>query len=124
MKNKSGNLIHISSIQGVSTPKFEHYDGTNMVSPIEYSAIKSGIISVTRYLAKYCKGNGIRVNCISLGGILDRQPQSFLNKYRESCNEKGMLDAEDIVGTVLFLLNDHSKYVTGQNIIVDDGWTL
>lgn len=123
-KNKSGNLIHISSIQGVSTPKFEHYDGTNMVSPIEYSAIKSGIISVTRYLAKYCKGNGIRVNCISLGGILDRQPQSFLNKYRESCNEKGMLDAEDIVGTVLFLLNDHSKYVTGQNIIVDDGWTL
>ena len=59
-----------------------------------------------------------------MGGILDRQPQSFLNKYRESCNEKGMLDAEDIVGTVLFLLNDHSKYVTGQNIIVDDGWTL
>ncbi|EGV27984.1 flagellin modification protein A [Thiorhodococcus drewsii AZ1] len=119
-----GNLIHVSSIQGITAPKFEHYVGTSMVSPIEYSAIKAGLIAVTRYLAKYCKGNNIRVNCISPGGILDNQPESFLEKYRESCNDKGMLDAEDVVGALLFLLSDHTQYLTGQNIIIDDGWSL
>ena len=119
-----GNLVHISSIQGVYAPKFEHYDGTNMVSPIEYSAIKSGIISITRYLAKYCKNQNIRVNCISPGGILDKQPKSFLKKYKSSCQSKGMLDAGDIKGALIFLLSNQSKYVTGQNIIVDDGWSL
>jgi len=119
-----GNLIHISSIQGVAAPKFDHYQGTNMSSPIEYSAIKSGIISITQYLAKYCKDQNIRVNCISPGGILDKQPDSFLKKYRSSCQSKGMLDAVDIAGALSFLLSDHSKYINGQNIIVDDGWSL
>ncbi len=119
-----GNLIHVSSIQGVTAPKFEHYAGTRMVSPIEYSAIKAGLIAATRYLAKYYKKNSIRVNCISPGGILDNQPESFLERYRESCNDKGMLDADDVVGAILFLLSDHSRYITGQNIIVDDGWSL
>ena len=73
-----GNLLHISSIQGAFTPKFDHYKGTDMISPIEYSAIKAGVISITRYLAKYCKNQKIRVNCISPGGILDEQPESFL----------------------------------------------
>ena len=120
----SGNLIHISSIQGISSPKFEHYKETKMVSPIEYSAIKAGVISLTRYLAKYCKGENIRVNCISPGGILDNQPKSFINNYRNSCNSKGLLDPSDINGTLLYLLSDQSKYVNGQNIIIDDGWSL
>jgi len=52
LKQKYGNLILLSSIQGISAPKFEHYKNTNMVSPIEYSASKAGIISITKYLAK------------------------------------------------------------------------
>ena len=64
------------------------------------------------------------MNCISSGGILDQQPESFLEKYRDCFNDKGMLDAEDLVGTVLYLLSDQSRYVTGQNIIIDDGWSL
>jgi NAD(P)-dependent dehydrogenase (short-subunit alcohol dehydrogenase family) len=123
-KQGYGHLIHMSSIQGIATPKFEHYQSTEMVSPIEYSAIKSGIVSITRYLAKYCKGQNIRVNCISPGGILDNQPDSFLKHYRNSCNSKGMLDAGDITGTLLYLLSDQAKYVNGQNLVVDDGWTL
>jgi NAD(P)-dependent dehydrogenase (short-subunit alcohol dehydrogenase family) len=119
-----GNLIHVSSIQGVAAPKFEHYAGTSMVSPIEYSAIKAGLIAVTRYLAKLYKGHGIRVNCISPGGILDNQPESFLERYRAACNLKGMLDAEDVVGALVFLLSDKSRFITGQNIIIDDGWSL
>lgn len=119
-----GNLIHISSIMGVATPKFENYTGTKMSSPIEYTAIKSAVIAMTKYLAAYYKGNNIRVNCISPGGILNQQPEIFLERYRSFCNDKGMLDAGDLVGTALYLLSDQSRYVTGQNIIVDDGWSL
>ena len=119
-----GNLIHISSIQGIAAPKFEHYVGTKMVSPIEYSAIKSGVISITKYLAKYCKGENIRVNSISPGGILDNQPEVFLEKYNSSCVSKGMMDPDDLNGTLIYLLSSMSKFVNGQNIIVDDGWTL
>lgn len=121
---KKGDLIHISSIQGISSPKFEHYEGTNMFSPIEYSAIKAGIISITKWLAKYYKNQGIRVNCVSPGGILDNQPKVFIDKYRESCNNIGMLNGNDIAESVLFLISSASKGINGQNIIVDDGWTL
>lgn len=120
----TGNLIHVASIQGVSAPKFEHYEGTDMVSPIEYSAIKAGVISITKYIAKYCKGQKIRANCISPGGILDNQPADFLRNYKDSCSSKGMLNAEDLSGALLYLLSDSSKYINGQNIIVDDGWGL
>ena len=119
-----GNLVHLSSIQGVSAPKFEHYEGTKMVSPIEYSAIKSGIISITRYLAQSCKNQNIRVNCISPGGILDNQPEIFLEKYNSECSSKGMMDACDLGGTIIYLLSSMSQYVNGQNIVIDDGWIL
>lgn len=124
INQKHGNLIHISSIQGFSTPKFEHYEDTKMVSPIEYSAIKAGVISITKYLAKYYKGKNIRVNSISPGGILDDQPNVFLKKYNQTCNIKGMLDSNDLCGSLVFLLSDKSKFINGQNIVVDDGWSL
>ena len=119
-----GQLIHISSIQGIAAPKFEHYEGTSMHSTIEYSAIKSGIIAITRWLAKRYRQQNIRVNCISLGGILDQQPESFLERYQASCNSKGMLDAQDVAGAIMFLLSEESTFINGQNIVVDDGWSL
>jgi len=119
-----GNFIHLSSVMGVVAPKFENYEGTSMTSPIEYTAVKSGIISLTSWLAKYYKNKNIMVNCVSPGGILDQQPQSFLDKYCNSCTSKGMLDPTDIAGTVLFLLSKQAKYINGQNIVVDDGWSL
>ena len=124
MQNGGGNLIHISSIQGVTSPKFEHYEGTLMASPIEYTAIKSGIIAITKYLAKYYKNKNMRINSISPGGILDGQPEEFLKNYASSCNSKGMLDSRDLLGALIFLLSDESQFMTGQNLIVDDGWSL
>ena len=119
-----GALIHVSSIQGISPPKFWHYEGTTMTSPIEYTAIKSGVIAITRYLAEYYRQRNIRVNCISPGGILDKQPAEFLKRYRSSCTSKGMLDASDVSGALIFLLSDEARYISGQNIVVDDGWSL
>ncbi len=123
-KQGSGNLIHISSIQGVQAPKFDHYIGTDMSSPIEYSAIKSGLIAITKWLAKYHYSQGIRVNCVSPGGILDSQPASFLEKYRQACTNIGMLSASQVSEVVIFLLSPAAIAINGQNIIVDDGWTL
>lgn len=119
-----GHLVHVASIQGISSPKFSHYEGLDMTSPIEYSAIKSGIISITKYLAKYLAGSDIRVNCISPGGIEDDQPTEFLNRYKSDCISKGMLSPDDLAGTLLFLLSEESRYINGQNIVVDDGWSL
>ena len=122
---KKGNLILISSIHGIQSPKFEHYKNIkNMTSPIEYSVIKSGIISITRYLSKYYKKRNLRINCVSPGGIKDNQSKIFMKRYKESCNSKGLLDGDDVSKLIMFLISDNSKYIYGQNFIIDDGWSL
>ena len=119
-----GNIVNISSIYGVVAPKFEIYKNTKMTSAVEYAAIKAGLIHLTKYMAKHFKGLNIRVNTLSPGGIFDDQPEEFLNAYHQECLNKGMLDQSDLKGTLVYLLSDMSKYVNGQNIIVDDGFTL
>ncbi|MCB2385259.1 oxidoreductase [Thalassolituus alkanivorans] len=123
-KEKSGNIINIASIYGCIAPKFEIYSGTSMTMPVEYAAIKSAIIHLTRYMARRFKGHNIRVNAISPGGVLDGQPEEFLNAYEKNSSSKGMLSPDDLCGTLLFLLSEESRYINGQNIIVDDGFTL
>ena len=61
---------------------------------------------------------------MSPGGVLDGQPQLFLDRYNANCASKGMLDKQDLGGTLLYLLSDMSKYVNGQNIVIDDGFSL
>jgi NAD(P)-dependent dehydrogenase (short-subunit alcohol dehydrogenase family) len=119
-----GNVVNMASIYGTLAPRLEIYANTTMTMPVEYAAIKSGVIQLTRYFAQYFKADQIRVNSLSPGGILDKQPQSFLQSYREFCGAKGMLESGDITGTLLFLLADASKFMTGQNLIVDDGFSL
>lgn len=123
-KQGYGNIINISSIYGVVAPKFEIYDNTPMTMPVEYAAIKSGLIHLTKYMAKYFKGMNIKVNALSPGGIFDSQPEPFLEAYKKQCSNKGMLDKSDLKGTLVYLLSDMSRYVNGQNIVVDDGFSL
>ena len=122
--NGGGSLVHLSSVQGIQAPKFSHYVGTSMTSPIEYAAIKSGVISITRWLAKYYSNQNIRVNCVSPGGILADQPKSFCDKYRDSCTNIGMLSPSHVASMIVYLLSSSSVAINGQNIVVDDGWTL
>jgi NAD(P)-dependent dehydrogenase (short-subunit alcohol dehydrogenase family) len=119
-----GNMINVSSIYGVVAPRFEIYEGTPMTMPVEYAAIKSGLLHLTRYFAQYLKGSNIRVNALSPGGILDRQPEVFLAQYRALCSEKGMLNPSDLAGSLVFLVSDLSRHIDGQNLIVDDGFSL
>jgi NAD(P)-dependent dehydrogenase (short-subunit alcohol dehydrogenase family) len=119
-----GSVVNLSSIYGGMVPRFEIYAGTAMTMPVEYAAIKAGVEHLTRYFAQYYKSAGIRVNSLSPGGILSGQPAQFLSAYDAHCGIKGMLEPEDLDGTMVFLLSDDSRYMTGQNLIVDDGFSL
>tara|TARA_Y100000589_G_scaffold28724_1_gene23888 strand:- start:14716 stop:15462 length:747 start_codon:yes stop_codon:yes gene_type:complete len=119
-----GSLINISSIQGIAAPKFNHYEGTSMSSPIEYSCIKSSIIIMTKWLAKYYKNQNLNINCVSPGGIKDSQPEIFQKRYKYDCNNIGLLEPKNVSDVILFLLSDQAKGVNGQNFIIDDGWSL
>jgi NAD(P)-dependent dehydrogenase (short-subunit alcohol dehydrogenase family) len=123
-KQKKGSLIFFSSIYGFAAPKFNDYEKNKIYSPVEYGVMKSGIISMVRYLAKKNQKKGFRINCISPGGIEDDQNLKFKKNYNKHCNFKGLLAPEDLNSITSFLINDDSKYINGQNIIVDDGWSL
>lgn len=118
------SLVNIASIYGVVAPKFEIYQQTDMTMPVEYAAIKSAIIHLNAYVSNYVSDSRFRVNSISPGGIFDHQNETFLQEYKQKTHGKGMLDPEDVVPTIQFLLSDQSKFITGRNIVIDDGFSL
>ncbi|MDB6059950.1 MAG: Flagellin modification protein [Verrucomicrobiaceae bacterium] len=119
-----GNIVNMASIYGTQAPRFDIYADTGMTMPVEYAAIKAAIIQLTKYFAQYFKTDNIRCNSLSPGGVLNHQPETFLKKYSDYCGSKGMLEPDDIIGALLFLLSDSSRYMNGQNLIVDDGFCL
>ena len=120
----SFSLVNISSIYGVVAPKFDIYKNTPMSMPVEYAAIKSALLHLNKYAAAFINDSKFRVNSVSPGGIFDHQPEAFLNAYRKNTHGEGMLKVDEIIGSILFLLSENSKFVTGQNIVVDDGFSL
>ena len=121
---KQGNIINMASVYGTMAPRFEIYEGSPMSVPVEYAVLKSGIIQLTKYITRYYKGRNIRCNSISPGGIANNQPESFVDRYNFFANNKGLLEPGDISGTLIFLLSDASACINGQDIVVDDGWSL
>lgn len=119
-----GTIVNIASIYGVIAPDFRIYEGTEMTMPAAYSAIKGGLISLTRYMASYLGPKQIRVNSISPGGIFDFQDKEFVKKYENKVPLRRMGTNEDISPSVVFLLSDESKYITGQNLIIDGGISI
>ena len=99
------------------------YDDTAMGNPAAYGASKGGLIQLTRYLATVLGPDNIRVNCISPGGIARGQDEKFVARYEARTPLKRMGTEEDMKGTILYLASDLSAYVTGQNLLVDGGWT-
>lgn len=124
VKKTPFSLVNISSIYGFVAPDFSIYEDTSMTMPVEYAAIKSGLLHLSKYVAKYVGDSDFKVNCVSPGGILDGQPEQFLKRYRERTHGGGMLHVQSVIGAVLFLLSDQSRYMVGQNLVVDDGFSL
>lgn len=124
MKNQqSGSIVNIASIYGVVGNDFTLYEGYGGTSPAAYSAIKGGLINFTRYLASYFGKYGIRINCMSPGGIFDNQHPHFVERYNDKSPLKRMGTPEEMAPAVAFLLSDEASYITGHNLMVDGGWT-
>ena len=125
VNQKKGAIVNIASIYGFMAPRFELYEDAGFTSPVEYSAIKGALLSLTKYLASYLGNHDIRVNAISPGGVYNGQPESFVRQYaNKTIIGNRMAETDDLTGALVFLLSDASRYVTGQNIVVDGGWSI
>lgn len=120
-----GSVVNIGSIYGVVGNDFTLYEEYGGTSSPSYSAVKGGIINLTRFMASYFGPLGIRINCVSPGGIKDEKNQhpSFIKRYEAKVPMRRMGNPEDIAPAVSFLLSDDARYITGHNLMVDGGWT-
>ena len=124
MKSRHGaSIINIASIYGSTAPDTRLYENTKMGNPAAYAASKGGLLQLTRWLSTVLAPN-IRVNAISPGGVFSNQPSIFVKRYNLRTPLRRMATEEDIKGAVAYLASDLSAYVTGQNLIVDGGWTV
>jgi len=125
MAQKHGVIVNIASIYGFIAPRFELYENADFTSPVEYYAIKGALLSLTKYLASYLGQHNIRVNALSPGGVFNQQAESFVERYAKKTLIGGdMAQLDDLTGALVFLLSDASKYMTGQNVVVDGGWSI
>ncbi len=118
-----GSIVNFASIYGLVGPSWEVYEGTEMTMPVAYSAIKGGVIAMTRFLATRYGRRGVRANVVSPGGVFDGQDAGFVERYSSLTPLGKMAEPRDVVGAAVFLASDASSYVTGTNIVVDGGWT-
>jgi len=116
------SVINVSSIYGVLGPDMTIYEGTEMGNPAAYAASKGGLIQLTRWSATTL-GPDVRVNAISPGGLERGQPEIFQDRYVSRTPLKRMGSEEDFKGIAAFLASDLSAYITGQNLLVDGGWS-
>lgn len=117
-----GAIVLFASIYGLVGPDLRLYEGTAMANPGGYDASKGGLLQLTRYLATVL-APAVRVNAISSGGIWRDQPKPFPERYAARTPLARMATEEDLKGAVAYLASDLSAYVTGQNLVVDGGWT-
>ncbi len=121
--NGGGSLINVSSIYGIVGPDHRLYENQPFKSFASYSASKAGVIGFTRWLATWWAKDNVRVNCITPGGVYNNHNAEFLADYANKTPMGRMANREELVGMTVFLLSDASSYCTGQNYIVDGGFT-
>jgi NAD(P)-dependent dehydrogenase (short-subunit alcohol dehydrogenase family) len=123
-----GSIINVSSIYGIVSPDQKLYEyrrerGAAFYKPVAYSVSKSALFNLTRYLATYWGPKGVRVNTVTFGGVFDNQDPRFRAEYEARVPLGRMASVDDYNGTVIYLLSDASRYMTGSNVIIDGGWT-
>ncbi len=118
-----GSVINIGSIYGLVGPDMSLYEGTAMGNPAAYAGSKGGLLQLSRWLATTLAPH-VRINSITPGGLARGQSPSFVEKYIARTPLARMGTEEDFIGATVFLASDLSSWITGQNIIIDGGWTV
>jgi NAD(P)-dependent dehydrogenase (short-subunit alcohol dehydrogenase family) len=122
-----GSIVNIGSLYASVAPDPSLYDHLDVdppfLKPAAYGASKAGVINLTRYFARLWGPSGVRVNALTPGGVLAGQDGEFVRKYSDRVPLGRMADPSDLVGPLLFLLSDASRYVTGHELRVDGGFT-
>ena len=121
-----GSIVQTASIYGLLAPDQRIYEGSEYLgrainTPAVYTASKAGVIGLTKHLATYWAAKGVRVNTLTPGGVESGQNETFKARYSARIPLGRMARADEMVGTMLFLVSDAASYVTGQNIAVDGG---
>jgi gluconate 5-dehydrogenase len=126
-RSAPGSIINIASMYGVVASYPDAYTGLPVNSPPNYHGLKGGLVHLTRHLAVYWAKDNIRVNAISPGPFPTDKTQRSLPEFIERLDQKVPLGRmgrpEELKGLVVLLASDAGSYITGQNILVDGGWT-
>jgi len=128
-KREKGCIIQTSSIYGIVAPDQRIYEGSSYLekeinTPAVYSASKAGVIGLTKYLASYWGHRSIRVNTLVLGGVESGQNDHFQKQYSKRVPLGRMATKDDLIGPLAFLASDASRYITGQSLVVDGGFSI
>jgi NAD(P)-dependent dehydrogenase (short-subunit alcohol dehydrogenase family) len=123
LAQRSGSIINMASLYGVVSPHHRMYPETGIHQPAAYSVSKAGVIALTRYLATLWAEQGVRVNCITPGGVYNQHPDLFASRYAGLSPMGRMAHRDELRGALIYLASAASAYCTGHNLIVDGGWT-
>ena len=125
-KKKNGSIINIGSDLSVIAPNQKIYKGVykNYFKPVTYSVLKHGLLGMTRYFASLYGNSKVRVNMVSPGPVKNKQKKKLINTLLDLIPAKRLANPDDIAEAILFLAQKNSKYINGQNIIIDGGRTI
>lgn len=125
----SGVIVNIASDLALISPDQRIYrevgrpDDRQPVKPVTYSVVKAALLGLTRYLATYWAGSGVRVNALSPGGVRTDQPVDFVARLSNLIPLARMASRGEYQGALIFLCSDASSYMTGANLVIDGGRT-